>query len=113
MACQETTEANPEMMEPNPDMECKETTPEDVEAVHREVPMEDAVVKLVRGRKKRHRGRHISAGRRRKPKELTRGDCGSRGKLAAACRKVSCHAAVAWRKRKLSRNIQIGEIVDP
>jgi hypothetical protein len=35
--------------------------------------------------------------------ELTRGDCGSRKKLAAACRKVSRHATVAWRKRNVFR----------
>jgi hypothetical protein len=94
MACQQTTEAR---------LECKETTPKDTEAMHRKVPMKDAVVKPVGGRKKRQRGRHISAGRLGKPKELTRGDCGSRGKLAAACRKVSRCAAVAWRKRIVVR----------
>jgi hypothetical protein len=75
MACQQTTEAR---------LECKETTPEDMEAVHREAPMDDAVVKLVGGRKKRHMGRHLAAGRRKEPKELTRGGCGSWGMLAAA-----------------------------
>jgi hypothetical protein len=34
---------------------------------------------------------------------MTREDCGSERKLAAACRKVSHHAKVAWRKRKLFR----------
>jgi hypothetical protein len=60
------------------------------ESEHREVPKEDAIVKPVKGRKKRH-------------KELTRGDCGSRRKLAAACRKVSRHAEVARRKRNVFR----------
>jgi hypothetical protein len=75
----------------------------DSESEHREVPNEDAVVKPVRGRKKRHRGRKQAEGRRGEPEELTRGDCGFRKKLAAACRKVSRHATVAWRKRNIFR----------
>jgi hypothetical protein len=39
-------------------------------------------------------------------RERTRGNSGSRNKLAAACRKVSCHAKVAWRKRKLVSKVQ-------
>jgi hypothetical protein len=38
---------------------------------HREVPKEYAVVKPVKGRKKRHKGRRLAAGRRGEPKELT------------------------------------------
>jgi hypothetical protein len=53
--------ANPEKMES--------------ESEHREVPNEDAVLTPVKGQKKRHRGRHLTAGRRGEPKELTRGDC--------------------------------------
>jgi hypothetical protein len=49
--------------------------------------------------KKRLRDRLLAAGRRGEPKELTRGDCGSRRKLAAACRNVSRRAVVARRKR--------------
>jgi hypothetical protein len=85
IACQGTTEA------------CLES-----ESEHREVPNEDAVVKLVRGRKKRHRGRKQAAGQRGELEELNRGDCGSQ-KLAAACRKVSRRATVAWRKRNIFR----------
>jgi hypothetical protein len=61
-------------------LECKEPSPKEweSEAERREVPMKDAVEKRVRGRKKRQRGRHIAAGRRGKPKELTRRDWGSR-----------------------------------
>jgi hypothetical protein len=73
------------------------------ESEHREVPKEYAAVKPVRGRKKRHRGRHLAAGRRGEPKELAQGDCGSRRKLAAACRKVSCRARVAWHRRNIVR----------
>jgi hypothetical protein len=69
----------------------------------REVPNEDAVVKPVKGRKKRLRGKKQAAGRRREPKKLTRGNCGSRMQLAAACRKVYRRATVAWRKRIIFR----------
>jgi hypothetical protein len=95
VACQETTEACLDSKEPNPD---------DME--HREVPTEEAAVKSSGTMKKWHRGRHPAAGRHGEPKELTRGDCGSRGKLAAAYRKLSRHAAVAWRKRNVLRNIR-------
>jgi ElaB/YqjD/DUF883 family membrane-anchored ribosome-binding protein len=70
---------------------------------NQEVPRDDAVVKPVRGWKRRHRGRKQAVGRRGEPKELNRGDCGSRKKLAAACRKASCRATVAWRKRNVFR----------
>jgi hypothetical protein len=66
---------------------------------HQQVPRDDAVVIPVRGRKRRHKGRKQAAERHGEPKELTRGDCGSRKKLAAACRKASRRATVAWRKR--------------
>jgi hypothetical protein len=60
MAYQETTEAC---------LECKEPSPEEIESEveRREVPMEDAIVKPVRGRKKRQRGRQLAAWRREKP----------------------------------------------
>jgi hypothetical protein len=70
---------------------------------HHEIPNECAVVKPVRIRKRRHRGRKETARRRLEPKELNRGDRGSRKKLAAACRKASHHATVAWIKRNVSR----------
>jgi hypothetical protein len=76
------------------------------EVERREVPTEEASVKSSGITKKRHRGRHIAAGRRREPKELTQRDWGSRGKLAAACRKVSRRAAVAWRKRNIFKTIR-------
>jgi hypothetical protein len=110
MACQETTEANPETT-----MSCLETTeacrsskdlsPEEMESEveRRKVPTEEAAVKSSRAMKKRHRGRRMAAGRRKKPKELTRRDCGSQWLLAAASRKVSRHATVAWRERHVSR----------
>jgi hypothetical protein len=66
---------------------------------------EDAVVKPVKGRKKRHRGRKPAAGRRGEPKELTRGDCGYGRKLAAVCRKVSSFATVARHRKNAVRKI--------
>jgi hypothetical protein len=77
MACQETTEACQEV---------KELSPEEMESKveRREVPTEETAVKSSRTMKKRRRGRRVAAGRRGKPKELTRSDCGSRGLLAAA-----------------------------
>jgi hypothetical protein len=74
------------------------------EAAEEEVVLkEDAIVQLVKRRKRRYRSKKQAAGRRREPKKLTRGDCGSWMQLAAACRKVSCHAAVAWHKRNIFR----------
>jgi hypothetical protein len=64
-----------------------------------EAPVEDAVLKPVKGRKKRHRGQKQAAERCEEPNELTRGIFGSRRKLAAACRKVSRRATVARRRR--------------
>jgi ElaB/YqjD/DUF883 family membrane-anchored ribosome-binding protein len=70
---------------------------------HQLVPRVDAVIIPVRKRKRRLRGRKQAAGRHGEPKELTRGDHGSRKKLAAACRKASRCATVAWRKRNVFR----------
>jgi hypothetical protein len=79
--------------------------PEEIEpdSEHREVPQEVAAVKSSGTMKKRHRDRHLAAGRCGKPKELTRGDCGSRRKLAAACRKVSRRARASWHSRNTAR----------
>jgi hypothetical protein len=99
VACQEKTDTF---------MDCKEPTSENMDsgAEHREAPMEDSIVKPARGWKKWQRGQHLAAGRCGEPEELTRGDCGSQGKLAATCRQVSCCAAVAWCKRNVFRNIR-------
>jgi hypothetical protein len=83
-ACQDAMEANPEKMEPTDraiaileqtiaitktNQEQMEDTdlkgnPEEMECEleHWEVPKEDAIVKLVKGRKKRHRDRKLAAG---------------------------------------------------
>jgi hypothetical protein len=97
-ACQETTEARLESEEPTSvDMES--------EAVHEEFRMEEAAVKSSGTMKKRHRDRHLASERRGEPKELTRGICESRRKLAATCRKVSLRAAVAQHKKNVFRKI--------
>jgi fused signal recognition particle receptor len=100
MVCQEeTTVAS---------LECQEPTSKEgeSEAERREVPKEEVAVKSSRVTKKRPRGRRIAAGRRVKPTKLIRGDGESRKKLVAACRKVSCRATVAWRKRSIFRDIR-------
>jgi hypothetical protein len=98
---QEATEVNTEKTEPDPEMKAV--------AEHQEVPMEEAVVKSSGTMKKRHRGRHRAAERRGDPKKLNRGECGSRTKFAAACRKVSRRAALARRKRNFFRKIRTEE----
>jgi hypothetical protein len=75
-ACNVATE-----IEPNPGMM------QSIEE-HEEIPKKDTVVMPVGGPRKRHRVCSLR----------TQGYCGSRRKLAAACRKVSCCAKVAWRK---------------
>jgi hypothetical protein len=84
------------------------TNPEEMKsvAVPEEVPEKHAVVKPVGGLRKRYRGQKLAAGRRGEPKELTRGNCGSRRKLAAACKKVPRRASVARCKRNVFRKIQ-------
>jgi hypothetical protein len=56
--------------------------------------------------RKQRRVRNLAAKRLRKRKERTRGNSGSRRKSAAAFRKVSRHAKMAWRKRNRIRNIR-------
>jgi hypothetical protein len=82
------------------------------EVKHREVTKDDAVVKPVGKRKKRHRGRHLAAGRHGKPKRLTRGDFVSRRKFAAACRKVSDSSRVARCMRNIVTNNWIRDKVE-
>jgi hypothetical protein len=42
--------------------ECKELNPEEMELEHHEVPKKDAIVKPIKGRKKRHRGEKLAVG---------------------------------------------------
>jgi hypothetical protein len=85
-----------------------EKNPETMQSLeeHQDFPNEDVAVMPVGELKKRRRGLKSIAERRGKPKKLKRGNSGSRKKLAAACREVSCRATVAWRKRKLFRQIR-------
>jgi hypothetical protein len=80
---------------------------------HLGAPEENAIVKLVRGLKTQCRFQKSTAGRRGEPKELTRGNCGPQRKLAVACRKVSCHAKVAWRNKYIVRKIRTHENCGP
>jgi hypothetical protein len=68
------------------------------ESEHGEVPK--------KGRKQQQSDWHLAAGRCEEPKELTREVCGSRRKLAAACRKVSHRVTVARSKRNVFRKIR-------
>jgi hypothetical protein len=95
MTCLEKTEARLEGKEEPASVEMKP------EVAQQEVPREDAAVMPVRGLRKQRRGRRQAAGRREEPEKLNRGICGSREKLAAACRKVSRRATVAWRRRNV------------
>jgi hypothetical protein len=106
VACQETAEARLECKKPNP--EETESNPVKVKsvAVHEEFRTEDAAAKPSGTMKKRHRGRHLAVGRLGKQKDLPRGDCGTRRKLAATCRKMPRCAAVAWRKGNVFRKIR-------
>jgi hypothetical protein len=89
------------------EMECEEPASVEMkpEVAKQEAPREDAAVMPVRRLRKQRRGRKQAAGRCEEPKKLNRGICGSREKLAAACRKVSRRAAVAWRKINVFRKI--------
>jgi hypothetical protein len=68
---------------------------------HQEVSREEAVVMSVGEPKKRRRNRNLAAERRQKPKERTRGYCGTRKRVTIADRKVSRRAAVARRRRDI------------
>jgi hypothetical protein len=73
---------------------------------HQEIPKDEAAVMPVGEPRKRSRVCNLAAERGQKRKERTWGNRGSRRKSAAACRKVSRRAKVAWRKRNLFRNVQ-------
>jgi hypothetical protein len=97
-ACHEATEAGTEKTETDPGMmQSKEK--------HQEIPRGEAAVMSVRGLRKLCRVRNLAAERRQKPKERTRGYCGSRKTVTVAGRRTSRHASVAWRKRNLCRRI--------
>jgi hypothetical protein len=82
------------------------------EVKHREISKECATVETGKVPSKQHRDRHLTAGCREKPKERTWVNGGSRRKLAAACRRVSRCARVAWRKRNIITNNLIRDKVE-
>jgi hypothetical protein len=63
--------------------------------------------------RKRRKVRSLAAEHHQKRKERTRGNRGSRRKLAAACRKVSRCAGVAWHKKSVVRKIGTQENCGP
>jgi hypothetical protein len=72
---------------------------------HQEIPKEDAAVMPVGGPRKQRRGRKQAAGQHEEPRELNRGICESRKKLAPACRKVSRRATVTCDRVNVFRKI--------
>jgi hypothetical protein len=71
--------------------------------VHQEIPKGEAAVMPVGGLRKWHRVCNLAVERQQKIKKRTLGYSGSRRKSAAACRKMSFCAKVAWQKRNLIR----------
>jgi hypothetical protein len=67
-------------------------------AVHEEVPKEEAAVETVGALKKRYRNLLLTVRRRGQQKKRTQGNGGSRNKLAAACRGMTCLTIPAWCK---------------
>jgi hypothetical protein len=80
---------------------------------HQDIPKGEATVMPVRELRKWCRVCNLAAECRQKRKERTRGNRGYKRKLAAACRKVSRHAKLAWQKRKFFRKIRIQENCEP
>jgi hypothetical protein len=100
------TEADTEKTEPDPGM--MQSTEE-----HQEIPKGEAAVMQVGEPRKLRRVRSLAAERRQKRKERTRGNRGSRRKSAAACRKVSRCARVAWHRKSVVRKIGTQENCGP
>jgi hypothetical protein len=73
---------------------------------HQDIPKGEAAVMPVREPRKRSRVCNLAVERHQKRKERTWGNSGSRRKSAAACRRVSHLAKVAWQKRNI-RKIRI------
>jgi hypothetical protein len=90
-AHQERTPAHQESTETEPDPEIMLSA-----EMHQAIPNEDATVLSVGEPRKRHRVQNVATESRQKSKKRTWRNHGSWKELAAACRKVSCHAEVAW-----------------
>jgi hypothetical protein len=71
-----------------------------------DIPKEDAAVMPVGELKRLRRICNLAVECCQKRKERTWGFCGSRRKSAAACKRVSHRAKMAWPKRNLFRNVQ-------
>jgi hypothetical protein len=71
-------------------------------AEHREIPTEHAAVETGSAPNNRHRGWNLAAGRRGEPKELTRGNCGSRRKLTRRAGEARCKGHVV--RKNQTRN---------
>jgi hypothetical protein len=106
--CLSETAASQEDTETEPDPGKMQSVEE-----HQEIPKEEAAVMLVGEPRKRRRVQNLAAERRQKRKERTQGNCGSRRKSAAACKKITRCATVAWRKRILLRKIVTQGIYGP
>jgi hypothetical protein len=72
---------------------------------HQDILKGEATVMLVGEPRKRRRVCNLATECRQKRNESTQGNCGSRRKSSAACRKVSPHAKVAWHKRNIMKKI--------
>jgi hypothetical protein len=95
-ACQGKAEAHLECMEPTSvDME--------PEVEHQEVPKEEATVILVGELRKQRRDWNLAAERHPKPKERTRGYCGSWKGVIIASRSMAHCARAAWHKTGVVR----------
>jgi hypothetical protein len=77
-----------------------EANPEEIEceAVHEDVPKEEAAVQNARALKKWHGDWHLAVRRCSELKKLTQGNGGSRKKLAAKSRGMTHRAGVPWHK---------------
>jgi hypothetical protein len=106
MACLGKTEADTEKTKPDPRM--MQSTEE-----HQEIPKGEAAVMPVGEPRKRRRVRSLAAECSQKRKERTRGKRGSRRQSAAACRKLSHCARVAWHRKSVVRKIGTQENCGP
>jgi hypothetical protein len=66
--------------------------------MHDEVPKEEATVKTVGALKQQHGDQHLAIGCQDQLKKQTKGNGESWKKLAAACRRMTCHAGTARHK---------------
>jgi hypothetical protein len=95
-ACHEAMEADTEKIEPGPGImqsieECQE------------IPKGEAAVMPVGGLRKQRRIQSLAAEHRQKPKERTRGCCGSWKRVTVAGRRMTCHARVAGHRENIVR----------